>query len=163
MASVFSAARNAIYPLIETHFAVSTIFNVITAERVNVKFLIEQAEQSAATINLPLPYAVVAWGPATPGDYACNSEDYEQEASVFYIASTRNGSSGISDRALYTAAEDLALAFTDAVRGSTSIDVIETSVDLSHTNEGNTFFMMNNLPMFCIAVRVRLLVGIAVN
>ena len=164
MASIFSAARDAIYPLVETHFAVSTIFNVQTAERVNIRFLIEQAEQSVATISLATPYAVTAWGSADPADWACNAEEYEQEVAIYLITSTRNGANPITDRTLLTSLEDKAVALTNALRDhNTSFITTSTSIDLAHTNEGNSFFLLNNLPLACIVVRARILVGVAVN
>lgn len=164
MASILSAARDAVYPLVETHFGVTTIFNVTDADRLNVRFLIEQAEEAASTIKQSLPYCVVAWGAQMPANYACNGDEYEQEVTVYFLRSTHDGADPIDTRVLLTDTEDKLRAYINAVRAVTSgFQAIETSTDVSHANEANSYFLRNNLPVFVGIARTKHLIGESIN
>lgn len=164
MASILSAARDEIYPLVKTNFSVTTIMEAATADRANVRFLIEQSEEAAATISQGLPYCVVAWGPQMPANYACNGDEYEQEVTVYYLRSTRSGGSPVKARIINTDLEDKLRAFVDAMRGSTSaFQTIECSTDISNANEANSYFLRNNLPIFAGIARIKILVGESIN
>lgn len=158
--SIVSDLRDYIYGEVDTAFGVEQIVDVGVAERVNIRFLLQQWEEGG-TPGIELPYAVCVWGPDRRIEGGpVNGYTLEKTIEVFYVMSIRSGSDAKTSEEIYSEIEDKCLLLSKNLFNSGSYNVADVpEIDISNRNPANAYFLQGNMPLYAGSVSARVLIG----
>lgn len=158
--SIASDLRDYVYDEVDTAFGVAQVIDVGVAERVNIRFLLQQWEEGG-TPGLELPYAVCVWGQDRRIDGGpVNGFTFERTIEVFYVMSIRDGSDAKTSEEIYSEIEDKCLLLSKNLFNSQSYNVADVpEIDTSNRNPANAYFLQNNMPLYAGSVMARILIG----
>jgi hypothetical protein len=163
MPNVIQAARDKLAALTRTAFGLGsgTLMDVMTAERVNWRKLMDQVEKDATAEGIEPPYGVLAFSPARRTDLALNSISRTFDVRAIYVASMRDGSAQKTAAEAREEIEDALIALETAIYGLSTgeLQAWDATIDLDHSNPPNAYYAKFNLPLYAGILHVPVMVG----